>query len=202
MILLTFFSGCQGSEREIVNQQYLESDAYHTFSDKAEQEIRRSRNRERDLFEQLKLIGDCQAPQTLVVPFTIDSLSVSAWALENKYNCFDDRAFTDRLYRLKAAAQTRFGKMNIWWVLRSKQTIYKDHELWLAIFKEKTLHSAELIGIFKENLREQITTTLNVSSVDGKLLIQSKQHRKIIYPFEQNNSVEKSYLIGPQGVID
>lgn len=197
--------GCTDSDneptREIVDQQYMNSDRYHSFSRQADQEQRNARNQKIGLTAQLKSLTDCSVSESLTAPFTIDSLKIKQWIESGENNCISEQSFERSPYTLKVLAQTSFENINILWVLRSKISMYQDQELFIATYEDKELLSAENVGAYRENLKEKISTDIEVSPKDRELMIAAVENRNIKYPIEQNNSIENVYYVTYRGRI-
>lgn len=205
LVALVSFSGCAGSgnepNREIVDQQYVDSETYHSFSSQANQEQENARNQKNGMSAQLKSLTDCSASQSLNAPFTIDSLKIMEWNDSDGNNCFNKQSFEKSPYTLKVLAQTSFNDVKILWILRSRISMYQDQELFIATYEDEELHSAESIGAYRENLKEKISTDIEVSPKNRQLVIAAVENRDIKYPIEQNNSIENIYYVTSRGGI-
>ncbi|WP_139240144.1 hypothetical protein [Fodinibius roseus] len=204
-IVFTGLAGCEHSgdqsNRQLVDQQYMDSEIYRSFSSQARQEQHDARNQKRGLTARLKNLSDCPVSQSLTPPFAIDSLKMAEWSESDASNCFSGQSFESSPYTLRVVAQTSFRDVKMLWILRSRVSIYRNEELILATFKNKKLRHAESLGAYRKNLKEHISTGIDVRSGSEELVITAVENRKIIYPIEQNNAVEHVYYIDSDGDI-
>lgn len=202
LTVLVCLLGCSsGSDQEIVNQQYVDSEEYDHFAKQADREQEDARQRKRGIKAQLQNIGDCSAPRTLSVPFKIDSLTLAQWKGDNPDSCFEERSFKEYPYTLEIIGETSFQNTEVIWILRSRRSVYRDQELLVATIKDQELRNAEKVAQYRKNLEEDISTDVEVSDQGDKLVIATVEHRNIKYPIEQKNSIKMMYSIDNKGII-
>lgn len=198
---LIVVSGCSSPEPKEIDQKYIDSRAYHSFSEQAEQERDQAQNMKVGLTAQLKSLAECSASPYISDPFTIDSTTVATWEDSAENDCLDNSSSRRSPYSLRVLAQSAFKDMKILWILRSRTSIYRDQELFVTTYGDQGLLSAESIGVFRKNLKEKVSTDIKVSSRDNELTIETVENREIRYPLEQNNTIETVYNIDEQGLI-
>lgn len=205
LTVLISFSGCTDTDeeqnQEVVDQQYVDSETYDSFSGQADEEQENTDNQKEGLTAQLRHLTDCSVSQSFTAPFTIDSLTVTEWEESDQNDCLSEESFQERSHTLKIIAQTSLNGIKILWLLRSRVSMYRDQELFAATYSDQELLNAESIGVYRKNLKEKIYTDIEVNSTGSELVIATIENRDIKYPIEQNNSIENSYSIDSEGVI-
>ncbi|WP_372638506.1 hypothetical protein [Fodinibius sp.] len=208
LVVFMVFTGLVGCEHsgdqsngELVDRQYVNSENYRSFSSQADQEQEVARNRKVGLTARLKGLSDCSASRALTPPFAIDSLNIAKWSESDTTTCFSEQSFESSPYTLRVLAQTSFYDVKMLWILHTRVSMYRDEKLFLATFKNEKLRHAESVGAYRKNLKEHISTEMDVRPDSEELLITAVEDRKIIYPIEQHNAVENVYYVDSDGNI-
>lgn len=208
LVVFMVFTGLVGcdhsgdqSNRELVDQQYVDSENYHSFSSQVHQEQGDARNQKSTLTDWLKSLSDCSVSQSLTAPFAIDSLKIAEWSESDTTTCFSGQSFESSSYTLRVLAQTSFHDVKMLWILHTRVSMYRDEELFLATYRNEKLQHAESMGVYRKNLKEHISTEIEVSPGSEELVITAVENRKIIYPIEQNNAVKNVYYVDSDGGI-
>ncbi|HLR33256.1 MAG TPA: hypothetical protein VK074_12260 [Fodinibius sp.] len=197
------FAGCTSGNRDVIDKAYVESGTYDSFSKQVQNEQEASHRQEEGLRDRLKRLHGCSLSlsQSLAAPFTIDSLTIAEWN-RSEDHCSGDQSFRKHPITLKVTAETRFEDVKLLWILRSRTSIYQNQELVIAAYGEEKLLSAERVGVYRKNLKEKISTDIEVTPGDEKLKIVAVERRDITYPIEQVNAVENVYHIDRKGYMD
>jgi hypothetical protein len=86
-------------------------------------------------------------------------------------------------------------------VVLDRQRAYRDDELIVAVFEDKSLKSFQSIGTFKKNPSEEILSNIEGEITGASFRIQVRTNRNIFYPIEQQNITQAELEINAEGKI-
>lgn len=189
-----FFSSCEGPATETVDQEYLHTEKYKQFAEQTTEEQKVAVRQRRSLVAKLDDNTPCPTSLREKLPLQIDKTVV-----KKKRSTVSQT--TKAEYHLEMIACTSVEDMSIRWFLVTKPSIYVNSELLMATYKNGDLMMHEMVGVFRDNLSEDIFTNIDARKGNDGLIISAKTNRDILYPIEQQNTVQTTYRISMEGDI-
>lgn len=198
---LSFITGC-GSENEdqtTVNEQFTSSEEFNTFNESARQELDSNANQLSNLVDYLKNSAECESTRQLTIPFEADSTVINEERIGGLNNCIG--ADEEAPYALLLFGESPFGNIDIKWMIRTRESMYRDWELIAATYEEDQLLNFQTVGSYRDNLKEDIFTSIEVNRRGNVLIISANTERDIEYPIEQLNTEYKEFRIDRDGMV-
>lgn len=196
LLISVFLISC--GDRAPVDQEYLESEQYQKFSEKQAQEHTFQIESYKTLEKYLAELGKCDLGSERSYPLQIDDRVLeqehsACKAVGDKYNTN---------FRIRNLGYSSFEDIIIRWIIVKKESIYEDTEFIAATYREDSLISFQTVGVFRQNLQQDISTNIKVDRQDNYIRIQSSMDRGIKYPFNYNNVIRSTFQIDTLGRIN
>jgi hypothetical protein len=182
-----------------VNEQFTSSEDYNAFNESARTEQENNIGQPSDLMDYLENAAECNSDRQLAIPFEADSTDINDEVIESLDNCInaDEKA----PYALLLLGESPFGNLDIKWMIRIRESIYRDWELLAATYEGEQLLNFQSIGNYRDNLKEHIFSNIEVNRRGNALMITANTERDIEYPIEQLNTEYKEFRIDRDGMI-
>ncbi|GAA5520841.1 hypothetical protein LQ318_03815 [Aliifodinibius salicampi] len=202
ILCLSFITGCSsGNEDEAtVNEQFTSSEEFNAFNESTRQEQDANTSQPSDLVGYLKNAAECESTRQLTIPFEVDSTVINEETIGGLDNCVG--ADEETSYALFLFGETPFGNIDIKWMMRIRESMYRDWELMAATYEGDQLLNFQIVGSYRENLKEHIFSNIEVNRQGGGLVITANTERDIEYPIEQLNTEYKEFRIDGEGIIN
>ncbi len=188
-------------ESEPVNKEYIESEAYKEFKKDSKNHFSEQINGYESLHLYLQKFDPCTNALTLSLPLQLDKNTLQKYAVEFENKCGSTEPEDIPPYNLQDIGYTSLKDLTIRWMILEKESIYEDQQLLAVAYKDTELSDFKIIGKFKKNLSQKISSDIQVSQRGKLVYIYTKMRRDIMYPIEQKNIVETNYLINRSGDI-
>ncbi len=201
ILCLSFITGC-GSDNEdeaTVNEQFTSSEEFNSFNESARQEFDSNAGRPSGLVDYLENAAECESTRQLTIPFEADSTVINEEVIESLENCISNDE--EIPYDLLLLGESTFGELDIKWIIRTRESMYRDWELISATYEGDQLLNFQTIGNYRDNLKEYIFTNIEVIRGGSALMITANTERDIEYPIEQHNTEYKEFRIDADGMI-
>ncbi|MCW9707162.1 hypothetical protein [Fodinibius salsisoli] len=179
-----------------IGQQYLNSKEFRQFNKQANQEQLQSVKENRSLLQRLSTLGHCDHSNTSDPPFSLAASTIGERDLSAQGMSSGEG------YELNLIACLSFREIEAQWIVLTNSSIYLDKELLLATIHRNRLVDYRVVGIYRQNLSEDISTHVGVKRTPDHIVILSSMDRAIQYPFEQNNSIQAEYHVDSKGSIE
>lgn len=190
------FSSCDEQGTGTIDDNYLSTKEYNQFARQADQEQTKSKKQKRSLTAKLGQMNQCPAALRKTVPLEIQKSSFG-----EQQSVSQSRTTSKAGYNLTLIACVSVDDLGIRWIVREWPSIYVHSELLMATYKNGDLISHEVVGLFRDNLSENISTNIDVKTANNGLVVLAKMDRNIRYPIEQHNTVQTIYHINMEGNI-
>lgn len=198
--LLLFFAiflfSC--GDRAPVDKKYLESERYQQFSEKQAQEHTLRIENYKTFEKYLSEFSQCALGKERDYPLHIDNAIAdkelsTCNAVGDKYDISN--------FRIRSFGYSSFGDIIIRWIIVKKESIYEDTELFAATYRDGSLVSFKTVGVFRQNLQQDITTNIEVEREEDFIRIQSSMDRGVKYPINYDNVTQSTFQIDSLGRI-
>lgn len=195
LLICLLFISCGDSAP--VDRQYLESDEYTQFSEKQQEEYAAQIKDYQTLRKYLTEFTNCQKGIERQLPLQINFSILK----ESKNECeeVDDKFNTN--FDTQIFGYSSLKDVIIRWIILKKESAYIDAELLAVTYRDGEMIDFQTVGVFRENLSQDISTHISVSRKDDFVYISSAMDRGIKYPFEYDNIIESEFRVDTLGVI-
>lgn len=197
---LVLLAGCAAEEgSQQIDQSYMETERYSEFEQQSKEEILHNEQNTQSFTGNLQQLSQCKQIQKISFPFTIDQERLNQ--LENVPETCTVESHQKPSYTVKAIAINEYKDLQLYWILLDRPSVYRNQGLFAATFQNDSLVNFNTIGSFEKDLSKEVTSEIQVRQVYDEVIISSTTHRKIIYPFEQENTVEESFIVTADGEV-
>ncbi|HEX6982562.1 MAG TPA: hypothetical protein VF181_07355 [Balneolaceae bacterium] len=198
LILAAFLTSCDSGS---VDQNYVKSGKYEEFERKSRQEAIRKDKQKRSFAAHMQALGNCKQSEAHF-PLKISRKQIASLLKTSAEDC-EQLMVADRLgFEIQLLKEIQLPSYTLKWVLLDQKSVYDNRRLLAVTFRNDSLVNFEEVGVFQKNLSKDINTTIEVTKKGEKLLIESEINRKIIYPVEQKNVINRRFTINPKGIIE
>lgn len=190
------------SDPNIINEDYLSSEAYTTLQDNIQYERDSLADREAVLQEVVKQMLVQKSRYRLGLPYRLDSLVLdSVLKKENRLSLPDLRIMPSDVndytfYGLHIFEGEHYSALLS---LIEMPGVYRDLEVGLTTVREGNIIDTALIGRYEHNLS---ATTHSEIIINTDHEIRIKVNKTRLYPFKQEQSVNYQYRIAKNGKIE
>ncbi len=201
ILCLSFITGCstENEDQTTVNEQFTSSEEFNAFNESTREEQDSNADQPSDLVDYLKNAAECESTHQLTIPFEADSTVINEETIGGLDNCIG--ADEEASYALLLFGESPFGDIDIKWMMRTRESMYRDWELIAATYEEDQLLNFQTVGSYRDNLKEHIFTNIEVNRRGNALMISADTERDIEYPIEQLNTEYKEFRIDRDGMI-
>lgn len=201
ILCLSFITGCssENEDEATVNEQFTSSKEFNAFNESARQELDSNTGQPSDLVDYLKNAAECESTRQLAIPFEADSTVINEETIGELDNCIG--ADEEASYALLLFGETPFGDIDIKWMMRIRESMYRDWELMAVTYEADRLLNFQTVGSYRDNLKEHIFSNIEVNRRGNALMITANTERDIEYPIEQLNTEYKEFRIDTDGMI-
>lgn len=197
----SFITACSSENEDegTVNEQFTSSKEYNAFNESARQELDSNTGQPSDLVDYLKNAAECESTRQLAIPFEADSTVINEETIGALDNCIgaDEEASS----ALLLFGETPFGDIDIKWMMRIRESMYRDWELMAVTYEGDQLLNFQAVGSYRDNLKEHIFSNIEVNRQGSALIITANTERDIEYPIKQLNTEYKEFRIDRDGMI-
>lgn len=198
--VLTVLAGC-GEEREPVNAEYLQSDLYSSFEERARAEFSAQLWDYQSLGKYLKQLIKCEKGRYFAFPLQFDRAKIEQYTKGPSPDCGQLAGYNDWGFRVENIGYSRLEDVFIRWILVEKESVYKDWELLAVTHRDTVLTGFKSLALFRKNLSQEIATEIKVSTSGEIAYISTLTERSTNYPIQQENAVKAEYVIDSRGLI-
>lgn len=185
------------SEQTIIDEQYLRSQQYTEFQNRAVHEAQQKIRKPLSLESFLQQFKNCAQLPIRPLPTHFNAQQVSKLSKAVLDSCSIETDFQ----HIKLLAKSYTPNHTLRWILLDHKTTYRNQELVVSVFRDDQLRSFKTVGVYKKNLSENVTSKIHVRSDDDGVRILTETIRNILYPIEQVNTIESRYEINKMGDI-
>lgn len=194
-------SGCDGQDgSELVNRQYLQTEEYSEFEQSSKKELSKNKHTNRSFPSHIAQLTNCEQVEELTIPFRLNQEALTILQKEAGDSCVVESR-EKPAYSVLLVGKSNYETIDLYWVLLDRPSVYKNQGLFIATFQNDSLLNYNAVGSFEKDLSKKVTTDIHVRQAQKNLEIISKTDRNIIYPFKQENTIEESFIINPDGEI-
>lgn len=195
LLISVFLFSC--GDRAPVDREYLKSERYQQFSERQSQEYTLRIENYESLEKYLSEFGQCDLGIKRNYPLQIDNR-----ILEQEFSrCDEVDDKYDSNFTIQNFGYSPFKEITIRWIIVQQESVYENTELFVTTYRNDSLISFQTVGVFRQNLQQDISTNIEVDREDNFIRIQSSMDRGIKYPFNYDNVIQSTYEIDEFGNI-
>ncbi|WP_138429544.1 hypothetical protein [Fodinibius saliphilus] len=192
--ILIIFGGCDSAP---VDKRYLNSKEFKQFSKTQKQEYAAQVSDRHSLEKFINALVVCKKKTKLSFPLQFKKNLLKS----DGSKCSRVTKHFNTSFDVEIIGYSYFEPIFIRWIILERASVYENLELLVVTHKEDKVLDFQVVGNFRKNLSQKISTDIRVSQKGDFVYITSVSDRNLKYPIEQEQIVENKYLIGRKGQI-